>query len=361
MRELLHSLDALLAKIHKRRSRPASPLGNRLLEQPSREDVLFGFRMILGREPENEDAINAHMAVGSVAELRGILLNSDEFKGKFQSMDPEAREHPGLSMDRETLLFIHLQKTGGTTLRAMLAENFPADRRCPILEDKLHLLSASALCRYDFFAGHFDQTSIRLIPRTNIKTVALLRDPRARLVSFYRFLSSHPVGDEFAGDSLVRLANSSTAEEFFEAPEARSFSAVYNHYTIALGGSFCWFDRYRPTLSAEDFSRALAAAKRQIHALTALGITERFEQSVELIGSALNLRVAPPQKKAHVTDEFPDVDPRFRRVEPVTMTPRLAAALEELTAYDSDLYRYAVQEFDKRYAGLRLSARASSG
>jgi hypothetical protein len=103
----------------------------------------------------------------------------------------------------------------------MLERQFPADRRCPVLEGKLHLLSIAELAQYDFFAGHFDRSSLRFIPRDNIKTVALFREPRARLISFHRFLRSHLVGDEFAGDHFIRLASESTAEEFFERPERK--------------------------------------------------------------------------------------------------------------------------------------------
>jgi hypothetical protein len=54
-----------------------------LLARPSREDVLNGFRLILGREPEDERAISAHMLIPSVAELRQVLLASEEFQGKY--------------------------------------------------------------------------------------------------------------------------------------------------------------------------------------------------------------------------------------------------------------------------------------
>lgn len=120
---------------------------------------------------------------------------------------------------------------------------------------------------------------------------------------------------------------------------------------IALGGSFSWFDQRRTSLSKEDLSRALEEAKRQIRALTALGITERFDRSAELICRVLNLRPQSSIEAVHVTDNFPALDSRFRRVDAVAMTPRLAAALEDLTVYDQELYRFAVDEFERRYGG----------
>jgi hypothetical protein len=122
-----------------------------LLAPPTQEDVRHGFRFILGREPEDEAAIEAHMRVAIVAELREILLSSDEFSGKFKFMYPDASEHPIASIDRRTIVFIHLQKTGGTSLRSMLGKQFPDERKCPVFEDKLHLLSIAELAQYDFF------------------------------------------------------------------------------------------------------------------------------------------------------------------------------------------------------------------
>lgn len=325
---------------------------NRLLEPPSREDVVQAYRLILGREPEDQKAIDSHLNVPTVAELRRVLLNSNEFQGKYKVMHPLTRDHPDLSVRRDTLVFIHLEKTGGTSLRTMLEGQFPMDRICPVRDNNLHLLSAAELGRYDFFAGHFDRSSLRFIPRDNIKTVALFRDPRSRLISFYRFLRSHPVGDEFAGDALIRLASNLTAEEFFERPEARCYPVVNNHYLAALGTSFSGFSQHRASQSEQDISSALAEAKRQICALTALGITERFKQSVEVIFRTLNQGSPPPIETVHVTNNLPDLDARFHRVDQVPITPRLNAALHDLTLYDDELYQFAIAEFDRRWGAI---------
>jgi hypothetical protein len=348
MWKALRPLDALITGFKRKNPGRADRSPRRFLERPSREDVLNGFRFILGRELANEGAINEHMRISNLTELRRALLTSDEFKGIYRAMLPDAYDHPSLSMGRETLAFIHLQKTGGSSLRAMLEAQFPPDRRCPVRDDKLHLLSAAELGHYDFFSGHFDRSAIRLIPRTVVRTIALFREPRARLISFYRFLRSHPVRDEFSADPLMRFANELSAEDFFENAEIRSHVGVYNHYLIALGGSYAWFEYTRASLTRVDFSRALEEAKKQIHGLTALGITERFSESVALIWGALNLLPPPSIETAYVTDKLPTMDTRFQRVDPVAMTPRLAAALAELTVYDDELYRFAIREFERR-------------
>jgi hypothetical protein len=342
------SLDALIRKFRRQAHDPGAEAPQRLFERPSRDDVLQTFRLILGRELKDEDAIRAHMSIATVADLRLAVLNSPEFQGKYKLINPDAGVHPDLTMERQATVFIHLQKTGGTSLRAFLERQFPADRVCPIRDDRLHLLSVAELGRYDFFSGHFDRSTLRFIPRANIKTIAVFREPRARLISFYRFLKSHPVRDEFADDPFMRLANEVSAEEFFERPETRNLPAVYNHYLIALCGSFNRFRNDPISEKSKIGPDMIENAKQQIRALTAIGITERFDASVEQICSSLGLLPPSSIPAVHVTDEFAKSDTRFKRVDPVVMTPRLAAALKELTRFDEEIYRYAIEEFERR-------------
>lgn len=48
----------------------------------SREDAIYAYRMILGREPESEAVIEATMGVDSLAQLRQVFFNSGEFRTK---------------------------------------------------------------------------------------------------------------------------------------------------------------------------------------------------------------------------------------------------------------------------------------
>lgn len=51
----------------------------KLRPQLTRDDVIWAYRFILGREPESEDVIVHHLACGSRAELRRSLMASSEF------------------------------------------------------------------------------------------------------------------------------------------------------------------------------------------------------------------------------------------------------------------------------------------
>jgi hypothetical protein len=74
-----------------------------------------------------------------------------------------------------------------------------------------------------------------------------------------------------------------------------------------------------------------------------------------MIYKSLDLTPAASIEAVHVTDKFPEIDSRFRRVGTVTMTPRLAGAIEDLIAYDDELYEFAKSEFERRLIELRGS------
>jgi hypothetical protein len=59
---------------------PGQP-GNKV----SKEEVVLAFRLILGRLPENEKVIVGHQ-LGSLEELRIVLLRSAEFANKYQAL-----------------------------------------------------------------------------------------------------------------------------------------------------------------------------------------------------------------------------------------------------------------------------------
>ena len=340
---------AIIGQSNKRVPNADRSVSDGLLQPPTREDIRQCYRLILGREPENEQTIDEQTQYPNVAAFRCAALKSIEFRGKYRAICAE-KPDPYWSDARPALAFIHLEKTGGTSLRDSLAAQFEEDRVCPGPNHPLYSFSVSELGYYDFFAGHFDLDSIRYIPRRNIKTVSLFREPRSRLISWYRFHKSHPPHGEHASNRLVMLANELTAEEFFESPEVRGNPLTYNRYLFAFGRSVSWFNHRRDSLVKSDLDAVLRDAKSSVSSLTTLGITEQFSRSVGHICKTLDLPPPATIKSANVTDEIPNLLTGFRRVEPVQVTPRLLAALEELISYDQEIYRFALTEFERRCA-----------
>lgn len=326
----------------------------------SKEDVCNCYRFILGREPESDsvvaEALNHNR---SFYELRANFIRSPEFRELCKTLLTEEQEqHPYLERLRPTVAFIHLLKTGGTTLHSMLEAKFPSDRIWPHHHNSLHRYSVAELGRYDLFSGHFDFHSIGYIPRSHVKTVSIFRDPSDRLISFYRFLRSHPSGREFEHNLFVHLAQRLSVEEFFEHADIRSRPEIHNHYLLVFGFAYAQATEQWPPIDKNAITASLDRAFTNVRALTAIGITENFTESAELVFRSLNIPFHGSIKNLQVTDNLAESDRRYRKVEKVHVSARLREAFSELTLYDSKIYTLALAEFRRRSA-LACSTRQS--
>lgn len=88
---LLNDFDVIFRNPPANRQRIGKVLSNKVPEQPlslspvTREDVIAAYRLILGRNPENEAVIGTHLGHANVSVLRDVFINSREFKETFGS------------------------------------------------------------------------------------------------------------------------------------------------------------------------------------------------------------------------------------------------------------------------------------
>ena len=304
------------------------------------------------------------------AEVR--LLCHSEFVAAVQSVDIYGEfdePDPYLSWNQEAVAFMHLPKTGGTTLYSLLSRCYPEARTWGP-DPRLHLYSATELADYDFFSGHFDYFSTRLIPRNLVHRLSILRDPYSRLISWYRFCQARALIGVTTNDADVELAHKLSPEEFFENEYNLRSPWVNNAYLYFFGAPDSRAEELKTVLveragadsrsltgDCEEevrIARVLGEAIRRVVTLDGLGITERYDESVALIFAGLRLarpETIVPQK---VTDQL--IDGELPPVPPVEMTPRLRRALKPLTRYDRIIYDVAKHEFERR-----LRSRSNDG
>lgn len=158
----------------------------------------------------------------------------------------------------------------------------------------------------------------------------------------------------------IRLAHELTPEQYFEH-EYIVGSQYHNNASLFFFGSSLDDRETLEVLKANPVAAKAADANDTVgkvlkHAiecvtgLDALGLSEKFDDSVGVIFVALGLPLPKHIVSARVTDELTNTDPRFLRVPPVEMTTRLSSALHRLTRYDQVIYDIAKQEFERRAA-----------
>ena len=119
--------------------------------------------------------------------------------------------------------------------------------------------------------------------------------------------------------------------------------ASVDHSTAA---DFFWDD----TVTAGIFARAT----QRILSLDAIGLTERFQKSVETIFVTLGFPSPQTAVSSPLAGALTSSNGRAPPVPmpPVPMTARLAHALDRLTRYDRILYDIARREFDRRRSAV---------
>ncbi len=256
-----------------------------------------------------------------------------------------------------TLLFLHVGKTAGATVRRVLRRQYPRAKvrelRAPSAEPgRLRRESAVAhfaqlpeaeRARPRLILGHFTFGLHEHVPRQSTY-VTLLREPTALVLSQYQHVRRHE------GHLLHEEAKAyPTIDSYIRSGVSLEMD---NSQTRAFAGDTTTpFGACTPAmldLAKEHLERSFAV----------VGLTERFDESLLLMRRAFGWR--------DVRYVALNVDPyRDRRDEP---TEEALALIRRHNALDLDLYRWALDRFDRKVAavpgfpaeldGFRLANRA---
>lgn len=266
---------------------------------------------------------------------------------KFPSADAA-----NAALASEGWIFIHAQKTGGTSLQNMLIDTF-GERVYREHGDSLYLRSAAELAPYSVFAGHFDFDTVAYIPRQRRHLFTLLREPRERLLSHYRFLRAHePTSPRFKG--AMEIANRLEAVEFFRSVMTFAASDFWNHLTWCVMGQQKW-NGYRQQLqglTGEQLEQRLSVIRPEVRGrleqFAFVGLQEDFPFSCarlfELIGARL-----PHLRHDHSVEKLAANEEYFKSVERRVLTEPLRDAIAPLVALDDIVFQEGRELYRQRF------------
>ena len=353
----------------------------KLIAERAEDIVRATFLGILKREPDTE-ALSVYSAqlrqqrdlsallgiIASSAEHWDILLREKRHSGQLLQSDNlpsllaevvasqkvwsdlSALKFPSggassLAFDNDAWVFVHAQKTAGTSLQNMLIDTFGDQNVYREHADTLYMRSPAELSQYCVFAGHFNFDSLSYVPRRSLQLITLLREPKQRLMSLYRFLRAHePTAPAFNGG--IEIANHLDAVEFFRSVLATAASETWNHLTWCIMGQRKWsaYKKALAGLSADAMQAQLDAVRLDIRErlkqFAFIGFQEDFPYSCQRLFELVGERM-PHLRHDHSVELLANNLQYFKNVARQPMTPDLEGALDPLVQLDNILYREA--------------------
>jgi len=244
-------------------------------------------------------------------------------------------------MDRP-FFFLHVRKTAGVSLRGLLANRFPVGK----LLFQAHSVSGLQAPGDAMFAtGHvgFDYAQ-RFSTWPTIFTV--LREPVSRSLSAYHFFQDHSEAhyrmlatelspaDYESRRCFGEHARKLGMRRFLRDHEALARTWLSNVQTRQLAGAAC-------AGLPDDDPRLIETALRHLGSIDLVGIFERLEETLRLLGRLMNWgRIGPAQhlNMTRRTDSDPD--------------PACLEILRSWNGLDSHLYDVALARFEAQLAAL---------
>ncbi len=239
----------------------------------------------------------------------------------------------------EPLAFLHLFKTAGTTLEAILLRQYPT-------REVMHLGSVKEFDqrlerfaqepsffreKIRIFMGHFNFKQRGKLP-PDCRLITILRHPVDRVISEYYFILESPDNPHY--EKVV-------GEEMSLADFVRSglHNSLDNYQTK-------WLCRRHNLAFGEESDKVLDDAKQNLRDhFAAVGLTERFDESVILFKRAFGWKM-PFYLRERVTRNRPKRD---------EIPPEDIALIETYNRMDLELYDFACDLFEEQ-----LSAQDSS-
>ncbi len=244
------------------------------------------------------------------------------------------------------MVFIHIPKTAGLTLRAILANHFHCDEIYPNPNEVFgpHRCSLEELAKYRLFNGHYVYSIGERL--RNPHYVTMLRDPVSRIISLYGYVVSNPTSllheliisrqmtlEEFLEHPAMARAHSNWQTGFIASAPLEELASVHRKYSTPD------FEN-DTTLSSLYPNLGLDVARARLRETAMFGLCERFDESLLLLAYTFGWKPAKRYQSFNIAE---------KSKLPEQLAP---ATVERIISRDADdvaLYEFGRSLFDERF------------
>ena len=228
-----------------------------------------------------------------------------------------------------TVIFLHLPKAAGTTLKDILHRQYQTDEIYQLdntqfieAQEKFKQLGQAEKAKFKIVTGHmyFGLHNYLASPFTYI---TMLRNPIDRAISYYHFVKNLPSHEDY---ELIKTKNISL-KEYCQMPREN----MNNGQTRLLSGT-------REAEICLDDMLAVAKQNLQKHFLV-VGVQERFDESLLLLQSKLGWKKPPFYYRRNTN--------RSKSYAQLGVSADTLATIEKYNQLDLQLYEYANQIFER--------------
>jgi uncharacterized membrane protein YkvA (DUF1232 family) len=283
------------------------------------------------------------------AMLASWLMADEQYRGPLRAAVAAGDTRPGNALrvwSGPPVTFLHLEKTAGMSVVAALTAEFhplqiDADLRRafpPHVLTPLPPFLLPQVRRCKLVWGHYDLPSVRRLGSDRF-TFTFLREPRARILSLYRYWRGQAALDlGWNGmNQPVLEAQRLDLAAFLRSENPAVVNYLDNFYVRRLTGLYVMEDG-RDAL-AEDPQGCLRAALAALESLDFVGLTEDADGSFKRLAAHLGMTTAPRVPHVNVTRAVPTKQAEAARAADVQR------ALARLTSLDEIIYESAVRRF----------------